>query len=414
MGPPPPPDAAGNPRAALRSPSYLLFLAGSFVSWVGDWMDLAALNWVVLQLTGSALDLGLINACRLVPVFALSVPAGVLADRHDRRQLLIALQVGLMGLTFAVGYLVAIRAPFGLFALAVTARAVLAAMVPPVRNVLVPDLVPPGALAHAIAGQMAVMNLARILGPAAAGTLLALVSMESVFWINGASFAFVLLTLTVVRAERPAEPARRAGLGADVAEAIAYVKGNRAVRSLLVLAVVPMVFGFPYTVLMPLFARDLLGVGPAGFGGLLSAAAAGALAGSAWLVVRRGVAGPGRWLVGSIIAFGLALLAFAAARSFLPAAVALFFAGLSSQVYRAMSRITLQVQVPAHLRGRILSIALMDRGFIPLGAVLLGGLAEWLGAFGVGVVMGSGCVAVTLAVLAVRPRIWHLGVGREG
>jgi MFS family permease len=395
---------------AFRWRSFRVFMAGSFVSWAGDWMDLAALNWAVLTLTGSPLALGLINACRLVPVFALSLPAGVLADRHDRRKLLMALQAGVMVLTFVVGGLVAVRAPFWLFAVTVTVRSVLAAMTPPVRNALVSNLVPAVALPSAVASQTAVMNLARIVGPAVAGLLLVLLPMEGVFFLNGASFALVLLTLAVLRPEAR-EPVRGGGrVGADVREALTYVRQTPAIQSLLVLAVVPMVFGFPYSALMPLFARDLLGLGPEGFGLLLSAAGVGALGGSVWLALRRrGLEGAGRWLVLSVLAFGLALLGFVAAPGFVLAAAAVFFVGLSSQVYRTMSRITLQVEVPDRLRGRILSVALMDRGLIPLGAVLLGAVAEWAGTVWAGSVMGGGCIVVTLGMLAVRRQIWHIG-----
>src|SRR3954454_22627658 len=111
---------------ALRSRPFQIFLVGSLISWVGDWMDLAALNWAALTMTGSALDLAFINACRLVPAFVLSLPAGVLADRHDRRRLLIALSAATMALTFVVGGLIAAGSPIWVFAAAVAVRSVFA------------------------------------------------------------------------------------------------------------------------------------------------------------------------------------------------------------------------------------------------------------------------------------------------
>jgi hypothetical protein len=252
-----------------------------------------------------------------------------------------------------------------------------------------------------------VMSLARIIGPALAGALLLAVPVEAVFWINGASFVAVIGTLLAVKAGA-APPAARGRGRSDLREAVAYVRGDGAVRSLLILAVVPMVFGFPYASLMPLFARDLLHLGPAGFGGLLAVAAAGALARSAWLSLpgRGRRAGPG--LVGSTLAFGLGLLAFTVSPSAGVAAVALFLTGLAGQVYRTTSRVTLQSTVSDHLRGRILSIALMDRGFIPVGTVLLGTVADAAGAAWAGAVMGGGCLVVTLAVVALRRQIWWL------
>ena len=394
-------------RFALRSRSFGTFAAGNLVSQTGEWMTLVALNWAVLEFTGSALYLGLINACRLVPTFLLSVPAGVLADRIDRRKLLILLQSGTMLSTFCVGYLLAASSPFWLLAVVVTLRSVFMAAVIPVRNSLIPNLVPESQVASAVAVDTAVRNLSRILGPAIAGALLAVMEVADVFWISGCSIVAVLLSLFVVRPESNRDAVSNS-MKADIQEAAVYVKNSPSVQSLLILAVVPMVFAFPYTAMMPLFAEDLLQLGPEGLGILLSVAAAGALVGSAWLSLGSEAGGTGKWLVCSTVAFGLFLLLFMFAQSLVTAAVMMFLVGLASATYRTMSRITLQTRVPDRLRGRILSIALMDRGLMPLGAILIGVVAEWAGAFWAGMVMGGGCVAVTLAVLAARRQIWNL------
>ena len=394
-------------RFALRSRSFGIFAAGNLVSQSGEWMTLVALNWAVLEFTGSALYLGLINACRMVPAFLLSVPAGVLADRSDRRKLLILLQAGIMPSTFCVGYLLAADSPFWLLAVVVTLRSVLMAVVTPVRNSLVPNLVPENQVASAVAVDSAVRNLSRIVGPAIAGTLLAVMEVADVFWISACSIVAVLLSLFVVHPESNRDAVSN-NIKADIQEAAVYVKNSPSVQSLLILAVVPMVFAFPYTAMMPLFAEDLLQLGPEGLGILLSVAAAGALVGSAWLSLGSETEEAGKWLVCSIICFGLFLLLFMIAETLVTAAVTMFLVGLASAIYRTMSRVTLQTRVPDRLRGRILSIALMDRGLMPLGAILIGAVAEWAGALWAGVVMGGGCVAVTLAVLAARRQIWSL------
>ena len=392
---------------ALRSRSFGIYAAGNLVSQTGEWMTLVALNWAVLEFTGSALYLGLINACRMVPAFLLSVPAGVLADRSDRRKLLILLQAGIMPSTFGVGYLLAAASPFWLLAVVVTLRSALMAAVIPVRNSLIPNLVPEGQVASAVAVDTAVRNLARILGPAMAGTLLAVMEVQDVFLISGCSIVAVLLSLFVLRPEST-KRAPSTNMRSDLQEAAVYIKNSPMVQSLLILAVVPMVFAFPYTAMMPLFAEDLLRLGPEGVGILLSVAAAGALVGSAWLSLGSEKEGAGRWLVCSTVGFGLFLLLFMLANNLVTAAVLIFLVGLASSTYRTTSRITLQTRVPDRLRGRILSIALMDRGLMPLGAILIGAVAEWAGALWAGVLMGGGCVAVTLAVLAVRRQIWSL------
>jgi MFS transporter, DHA1 family, staphyloferrin A biosynthesis exporter len=394
-------------RSALRSRCFGVFAAGNLVSQSGEWMTLVALNWAVLEFTDSALYLGLINACRMVPAFLLSVPAGVLADRSDRRKLLILLQAGIMLPTFCVGYLLAADSPFWLLAVVVTLRSVLMAVVTPVRNSLVPNLVPENQVASAVAVDSAVRNLSRIVGPAIAGTLLAVMEVADVFWISACSIVAVLLSLFVVHPESNRDAVSN-NIKADIQEVAVYVKNSPSVQSLLILAVVPMVFAFPYTAMMPLFAEDLLQLGPEGLGILLSVAAAGALVGSAWLSLGSETEEAGKWLVCSIIGFGLFLLLFMIAETLVTAAVTMFLVGLASAIYRTMSRVTLQTRVPDRLRGRILSIALMDRGLMPLGAILIGAVAEWAGALWAGVVMGGGCVAVTLAVLAARRQIWSL------
>src|SRR5918999_846640 len=280
-------------RFALRSRSFGIFAAGYLISQAGEWMTLVALNWAVLEFTGSALYLGLINACRMVPAFLLSVPAGVLADRRDRRKLLILLQVGTMLSTFCVGYLLAADSPFWPLAVVVTLRSVLMAMVIPVRNALIPNLVPESQVASAVAVDSGVRNISRIVGPAIAGTLLAVMEVADVLWISACSIVAVLLSLFVVHPESDRSAASD-NIRADIQEAAVYVKNSPVVQSLLILAVVPMVFAFPYTAMMPLFAEDLLQLGPEGLGVLLSVAAAGALAGTAWLSLGSETEGAGK------------------------------------------------------------------------------------------------------------------------
>jgi MFS transporter, DHA1 family, staphyloferrin A biosynthesis exporter len=395
-------------RFALQTRTFRIFMSGSLVTRVGDWMDLVALNWAVLQFTNSPLHLGLMNACRLVPTFLLSVPAGILADRYDRRKLLICLQIGMMLMTFCLGYLIEARQSFWLFAIIVTLRSMFAAMDPPIRNSLVPNLVPQSSMASAIAINTMVINLSRIIGPAIAGVLLSTIDIANLFYINALGTLGVLLSLLMIRSHSIPKSDKKESEKASLRAATDFVKSQPSVQSLLILAIVPMVFGFPYTTMMPLFARDLLRLGPEGFGMLLSVSSSGALVGTTWLSLGREIKGMGKWLICSIMGFGFSLLLFIAAQNVFVAGVAMFLVGLTSQTYRTMSRITLQMQVPDQLRGRILSIALMDRGFIPLGAIFIGAIAAWAGAIPAGVVMGIGCIVTTLVIVSRRRQIWKL------
>ncbi len=393
---------------ALHSRTFRIFMSGSFVSRVGDWMDLVALNWAVLQFTNSPLHLGIINACRLVPTFLLSIPAGILADRYDRQKVLIWLQIGMMLLTFCLGYLIEARQSFLLFAFIVTLRSMFAAMDPPVRNAFIPNLVPQSSMASAIAINTMVINLSCIIGPAIAGALIAMTDIAQIFYINAWSTLGVLFSLLVIRADFSSTPDKKKGEKPNLREAVEYIKRQPSVQSLLILAIVPMVFGFPYTTMLPLFSRDLLHLGPEGFGMLLSVSSIGAIVGTTWLSFGKEIKGAGKWLIYSIIGFGCSLLIFIGAESLFVAGAAMFFVGLTSQTYRTLSRITLQMHVPDRLRGRILSIALMDRGFIPLGAMLIGAIATWVGALWAGGVMGLGCIVTTLVIVIARSQILKL------
>lgn len=395
-------------RFSLRSREFRIFMFGSLVTRVGDWMDLVALNWAVLQFTNSPIYLGLVNACRLIPTFLLSVPAGVLADRYDRRKLLIWLQIGIMLLTFCLGYLVEARQALWLFMFIVTIRSMLAAMDPPVRNALVPNLVSQCSMPSAIAINTTVIHLSRIMGPAVAGALLTVTDIANLFYINAWGTLGVLFSLFMIQSHCSPNIAQKNREKTTIREAADYVKSQPSVQSLLILAIIPMIFGFPYTTMMPLFARDLLKLGPEGFGLLLSISSIGALVGTTWLSLGKEIKSAGKWLIYSIMGFGLSLLLFIGTTNLFVAGIAMFLVGLTSQTYRTMSRITLQMHVPDQLRGRILSIALMDRGFIPLGAMLIGAIAAWAGALWAGAVMGVGCIATTFVIVARRRQIWKL------
>ncbi|GHH99640.1 MFS transporter [Neobacillus kokaensis] len=393
---------------ALQSRMFSLFMSGSFLTRVGDWMDITALNWVVLQFTNSPLHLALINGCRLLPAFLFSVPAGILADRYDRRRLLIFIQIGMMLFTFCLAYLVEMRQSYWLFVFIVTIRSILAAMDPPIRNALVPNLVPQTALISAIAINTTIIHLSRMIGPAVAGMLLAVTDLEDLFYINAWGTLGVILSLHIIRPNPSLETIKKEREKATFREVAAFVKSTPPVQALFLLAIVPMVFGFPYTTMMPLFTRDLLHLGSEGFGLLLSISSVGALGGTVWLSIRKEVKGAGRWLVYSIIGFGFSLLLFIGSTNIITAGAAMFLVGLTSQTYRTMSRITLQIHVPDQLRGRILSIALMDRGFIPLGAILIGAVASVTGTLSAGILMGAGCIVTTILIVVGRRQIWNL------
>lgn len=392
---------------ALRYSNFRVYIHGSLVTRIGDWMDLVALNWAVLQFTGSAYYLGVISACRLLPVFIVSIPAGALADRYSKKKLLLGFETGYVFFTLALAILLMNSDSFGLFAVIVTLRSVLSTMALTVRNAFIPSLVPSVALGSAIALNATIANLSGIIGPALAGLLLTRFEPVNVFWISAITSLAVIGSLFQVR-PIASLPMRISREKSSIIEALKFIHSHSNVKSLLLLAIAPMLFGFPYTSMMPVFSKDLLKVGSDGLGILLSISGAGALTASAtlsWLKVK---SHHGKLLVASSIGFGIALTLFAQTRQLEHALLVMFGVGLFGQTYRTMSRITLQHAVPEHLIGRVLGIALMDRGFISLGAILIGWLASYAGSFVAALFMGLGSVLSILLIILINPRILRL------
>ncbi|PZE19861.1 MFS transporter [Paenibacillus xerothermodurans] len=401
------PQGNREPGHAWQVRAFRRFLLGSFVSRTGDWMDMTVLNWVVLQMTGSSVYLGLINACRLLPTFIASIPAGMLADRYERKKLLLGTHMVSTVFTFLLAAALMLHSPFGLFALLVTLRSFVQAMDPVIRGALIPNLVPESCMSSALSMHVAVLNLSRMIGPAVAGGLLSFLAADSIFILTGLCILGGTLSLSKMP-QLPAIMSDKAKQASSLREALHFIKQQPLIQALLTLAVIPMLFAFPYTSLMPYFAQQLLQLGPGGFGMLLSVSAIGALLGSVGLSVKAPQGHTGKWLVTSIIAFGLSWVAFIESVNLTMALISMLAVGLTGQTYRTMSRITLQKQVPDDLRGRVLSIALMDRGFIPLGTILIGAAAEFAGPHTAGLIMGGSCIAVTLAVLLYKKELWRM------
>lgn len=394
------------PWLALKSKPYRIYSYGNVLSWTGDWLDIMTLNWAVLEMTDSPLYLALINGCRLIPIFALSYPAGHLADRVDRRKLVYWLQFGTMILTMAIAACMYFKSSFWFFAVIVTARSAFSGMVLPVRSSLAANLVEPEAIPSAMAIQTAIMNTSRIVGPALAGFLLARISVATVFFINGLSFLFVLYTLKHLGEKSVSYKPKKSKNDVEIWP---FIKANTGIKGLLILSIVPMIFSFPYTTLMPLFVKDLFSMGPQDLGILLASSAAGAFLSSLYLaLVKNEFEKPGLWLIWTVILFGFSLVAFTLSPNFLSACFSLFLAGISSQLYRTTNRTLFQVLVPDHLRGRILSIAMMDRGFIAVGTLLLSLISEHFSVWWASLSMGLGTVITTILCIFAFPVITQI------
>ncbi|MBH0229749.1 MFS transporter [Halobacillus yeomjeoni] len=393
---------------ALAFSSFRKFLYGSFIVRSADWMDLTILNWLVYQWTGSAVALGIVNACRLIPIIFFSLHGGVLADRYDRKKILLICYGGIILSTVLLAYLAYMKVAIVLFYGAIVLRSLFMTIEVPVRNAFLADLVDHRCLPNAISLQTMVINLARMVGPALAGWLLVKYSASELFIVVAAGMTMILFLLPKIEVTQNRELEKKIVKEQknDWKETFRYIRENRLIVSILLIAIAPMVFGFPYTTMLPLFADELMVMGPDGFGLLLSVSSIGAIISTMILSIKKPTH-QGKVLVLSALGFGLCLGFFILFReSYLISLILILIVGFTSQLYRTMSRITLQMNVEETLRGRVLSVALMDRAYIPLGSLLIGFIAGQFGAVAAGLFMGMGCFAITLLIAWQRPGLW--------
>ncbi len=393
---------------ALQSAEYRWFLLGGAVSYTGDWMDLVALNWLILELTDSPFALGLFNFFRSAPVLLLALPAGVIADRYRRKRLMLVTQTGAMLLTTLLTlFLFEGWTPPALIMAVAGLRGAFLAVDRSVRHALIPSLVSPTALTSAVALHSTIRNTSHIVGPAIAGILLGLTGVKGCLLINALSYLPVIAALIMIR-ERPiTTPAASRTVRGDVREVLRYIRTTPIMLVLVTIAIVPTLFGQPYTTLMPIFARDLLRVGASGLGFLLSAAAAGSVVGALAVATRRHLRGAGRSLLLSTFLFGLSLSLFAFSTSFPLSLALLFAAGLLNQIFMTLNMTLLQATVPDALRGRVMGIYLLNRGLVPLGAFLVGSVASLTGTAVALALMGGACMLLIAAIAWRGPDLWR-------
>ncbi|MEP6573259.1 MAG: MFS transporter [Gemmatimonadota bacterium] len=391
----------GFPFPALRHRNFRLFIGGQFVSLCGTWMQTVARGWLVLQLTDSAFQVGLVSAFGSVPILLFTLYGGVLADRVNKVRAITMLQ-GLMlfeALSLALltqFHLITVHWVMGLALFIGT----LSAFEVPIRQAFIIEMVGREDLMNAIALNSSVFNVTRIIGPSIAGILIATAGIAACFFGNALSYLAVLGGLLMMRfPQGTSGPSRPAGEG-SFAEGRRYVFTEPLPRALLILTAVFSIFGFSFVTMLPVYARNVLHTGAAGYGGLMSSVGIGASIGAitmAWLGGRvRGTAIV-RW--GGVV-FGIALILTALAHSYLVALGLLGLAGCAMIFNNIMTNTLLQTRTPDHLRGRVMSYySLMVLGMAPFGSLQAGWVAEH---FGVGASLAVGgvvCILLTLIVV---------------
>jgi MFS family permease len=373
----PPSGAFVSTFQALRHRNFRLWFYGQLTSLVGTWMQTIAQNWLVYQLTGSARDLGLVNFVGAIPLVPLTLYAGAIADRFEKRRVIFWCQASMMVLAFLLALLCwtgAVRLWHVLLLAFLLGAA--QAVDTPARQAFVVELVGRDDLSNAIALNSGIFHGARVLGPAAAGILIAASGVTGAFFLNGVSFVAVLLCLFLMDAAL----IRRTGTAAsdgDLLGGVRYVREHRVPRAIVVLISLSALFAMPYHVLIPIFAREILGLGADGYGVLMSAAGGGAVLGSLFAASRGVGRRKGAAVTAGSLSFPFLLLAFAYCRSYAGSILLLVAVGFAFVLQNAPANSLLQHHVPDHLRGRVMALYVsLFLGLMRVGSLLLGGLAS--------------------------------------
>jgi MFS family permease len=396
--------------AALRSPLFRRYSAGVLLSLIGNWVEAAAYGYVVLLLGGSAATLGLIGFLNTIPNLVFALPAGWLADRYDRRKLLLIFQSLNMALAAALavtwqtgiltvgllGFLAVLGGILGTLSFA-PFQAMLAAMVPR-RD-----------LESAVAINSLSLQVARFVGPAIAGFLLAVASPTWVFGVNAASFVAVLGTLALLPSSRVRSAATQAG-GA-ISDAFRYVFGQRSLAAMMVLMVVAGLFGTPPVAFMiPAIVRYNLHAGAGTLGAITAAIGLGSLLGSIALLRLSGRPNKGEPLLVGFVVTGAALAGIGASTNTWLSLALAFVGGLAGVVFVGLSTVVVQAMSSDEVRARALAIwAAAFVGTLPFGALLTAGLAAVIGPGGAVFVDGVAVVVGAIVVIALRPQVAWLG-----
>lgn len=404
-----PPDVEVPARAfgALRHRNFRVFYAGQLLSLTGTWMQSTAQGWLVLELTNSALLLGVVTAVASLPTLLFTLWAGDLADRHDKRRIIVIAQSVALCAALTMAVLTGTeRITYPAVLALVFVIGTVNAFEIPTRQSFFVELVGPADLPNAIALNSAAFNATRIVGPGIAGAMIGSVGIAACFYANSVSYLAVLAGLMMIR-RPPFTPAPRTGTTLEsIREGLAYIRSDRLVRTLVWLIAGMSVTALPYVMLLPVFARDVLRVGAPGLGTMLAATGTGALVAGVALASGRFPVPRGRLILGATTAFALVLVALSLSRSYPLTLVLLAAAGFTMILNNASVNALLQSRVPDRLRGRVMSVyVFMFVGMTPLGSLQAGAVARWLGA---PAALAAGAVALLLVIAWIAANIPEL------
>jgi MFS family permease len=386
--------------AALANPNYRLWFGGQSISLAGTWMQMIAQSWLVLELTGSGTAIGLVIALQTLPTLLLGPYAGVVADRLDKRRLMIGMQsmMGLLALALGLLSITGTVALWHVYALALL-LGLCNCFENPARQSFVLEMVGPDDLRNAVSLNSVLVNVARSIGPAIAGLVIAAGGIGLCFLLNAVSFLAVVVSLIRMdtRALSPSIPTRRAP--GQLREGLAYVRATPALAIPLLMMTLVGCLAYEFQVVLPIVASETFAGDARSYGFLTAAMGAGAVLGGLW-VAARGRTGLGA-LTGAAAAFGVAMTAAALAPNLIVALLAMGLVGVTSVAFLSMSNSTLQLAAQEHMRGRVMALwAVAFLGSTPIGGPIAGAVSEHFGGRA-GLALGAAACLVAAAMGAI-------------
>jgi MFS family permease len=406
---------------SLRYRNYRLFFMGQSISLIGTWMQRIALPWLVYSMTNSAFLLGLVGFASQIPTFLLAPFAGVLIDRWNRYTILVVTQILAMIQSFILAFLF-FNNSIEVWHIVVLSifMGCINAFDMPVRQSLVVDMIENREdLGNAIALNSSMFNVARLLGPSIAGILIALTGEGICFLVNGISFIFVLAFLFMMKIKREEVKVQHSHILQGIKEGFKYTFGFKPIGYIILLLALVNLMGMPYTVLIPVFAKDILHGGPHTFGFLMGACGIGALSAAIYMASRKSVVGLGKIVPIFAAFFGAGLILFSLSHYFILSIVLMAVTGFGMIMQMTSSNTILQTVVDDDKRGRVMSFYTMAfMGTAPFGSLMAGASANYIGAPNTLIIGGICCIIGALFFarklpelkLLIRPVYMKLGI----
>ena len=390
---------------ALRERNFRLYWLGQAVSNIGNWMQVVALGWFILQLTGSPIALGMLGLAQFLPVLLLSLAGGILADRFLRLHLLMVTQSAAMALAFILTILALMgKPPLWSLLLIAALSAAITAIDNPARQAFLSDLVGKDLLLSAVALNASVYNGAAVIGPSLAGLVLLRVGAAGCFLLNAFSFLAVLIALAVISTEKANQgkvsltPARSNESFTTSLREFGSLRHKPAILAVLGIAAATSLLGRPYLLLMSAFAREVQHVGPQGLGLMVAASGLGSLIGALLLASLRSSKRLEHLLLITGVCFGISLAIFALVPYFLLASLVLIGCGAGATMTMMVANTLLQTSAPSAMKGRVMSLyTLIAAGFTPLGAFIVTGMATKIGLEYATIIAGIGVTIVVIS-----------------